>query len=57
MGTSAWVFKEGFVHIDLLGHQHGCLRRVLHIKIFGNISMGIEGGFCARSYRSLGTSA
>ena len=31
MGTSAWVFKEGFIHIDLWGHQHGCLRRVSHI--------------------------
>ena len=31
LGTSAWVFKEGFAHIDLWGHQRGCLWRVLCI--------------------------
>ena len=41
LGTPAWVFKEGFAHIDLWEHQHGHLRRVLHIYIFGDASMDI----------------
>ena len=31
LGMSAWVFMEGFMHIDLWGRQHECLKRVLYI--------------------------
>ena len=52
---SAWAFKEGFVHIDLWGHQHGCLSRVLHVyRSFGLSAWAFKEGFV---HISLGTSS